>query len=107
KEHALSIQRQIEQLNKQYEQKICALEQQFDSLRQEHATILSRLQEDNHNVVIVKAMHEDRLIAYVPEEHVSNLRGLLTTSSGRSARVPISCSACTPTTATGRTSACC
>ncbi|GIL51798.1 hypothetical protein Vafri_7714, partial [Volvox africanus] len=77
KEMALNIQRQIEQLSSHYEQKFSALEQQLEGLRKEHTELSARIQEDNQGV-LAKAMHEDRLLAYVPEEHIADIRGIVT-----------------------------
>ncbi|GIL62142.1 hypothetical protein Vafri_16411, partial [Volvox africanus] len=77
KEMALNIQRQIEQLSSHYEQKFSALEQQLEGLRKEHTELSARIQEDNQGV-LAKAMHEDRLLAYVPEEHIADMRGIVT-----------------------------
>ncbi|GIL63893.1 hypothetical protein Vafri_17907, partial [Volvox africanus] len=77
KEMVLDIQRQIEQLSSHYEQKFGALEQQLEGLRKKHAELSARIQEDNQGL-IAKAMHEDRLLAYVTEEHIADMPGVVT-----------------------------
>ncbi|GIL54713.1 hypothetical protein Vafri_10442 [Volvox africanus] len=73
----LNIQRQIEQFSSHYEQKFGALEQQLEGLHKEHAELSVRIQEDNQGG-IAKAMHEDRLLAYVPEAHIADMCGIIT-----------------------------